>query len=94
MPFSICQKINVVPQMTKTGIIQLDRMDVKINGELKDIIIRLTSNPRVHQTLDIVVVDMLESYGFLLSKDWSVKIQGYFFTNWSHIWILYKGKPN
>jgi hypothetical protein len=78
MPFSVFQKINVVPQITKTRIIQLDRTYVKVKGELRDVLIRLSSDPRVHQTIDIVVVDIPESYGFLLSRDWSTKLQGYF----------------
>jgi hypothetical protein len=92
--FLFCQKINVVPQITKTRIIQLDRTYVKVKGELRDVLIRLSSDPRVHQTIDIVVVDIPESYGFLLSRDWSAKLQGYFATDWSHLWLPYKGKAN
>jgi hypothetical protein len=72
----------------------LDRTYVKVKGELKDVLIRLSSDPRVHQTIDIIVVDIPESYGFLLSRDWLAKLQGYFYTNWSHLWLPYKGKEN
>jgi hypothetical protein len=37
LPFYVCQKINVVPQITKTRIIQLDRTYVKVKGKLKDV---------------------------------------------------------
>jgi hypothetical protein len=94
MPYSVFQRINVVPQLTTTRIIQLDRSDVKVRGELKYVMIRLASDPRVHQVIDIVVVDIPESYGLLLSRDWSAKLQGYFSTDWSHLWLPYKGKPN
>jgi hypothetical protein len=73
--------------MTKTRIIQLDRTYVKVKGELKDVLIRLSLDPRVHQTIDIVVVDIPKSYGFLLRRDWSTKLQGYFSTDWSHLWF-------
>jgi hypothetical protein len=43
MPYSVFQRINDVPQMTKMRIIQLDRMDVKVKGELKYVLIRLAS---------------------------------------------------
>jgi hypothetical protein len=56
--------------------------------------IRLASDPRVHQVINIIVVDIPESYGLLLSRDWSAKLQGYFSTDWSHLWLPYKGKPN
>jgi hypothetical protein len=94
MPFLICQKIIIVPQITKTRIIQLDRKDVKVKGELKDVLIRLSSNPRVHHTIDIVVVYITESYNFLLSRDCSTKLQGYFSIDWSHLWLPHKGKEN
>jgi len=76
MPFIVCQKINVVPQMTKNKIIQLEKKDVKVKGELRDVLIRLSYDHRVHQTIDIVVVDIPKSYGLLLSMDWLVKLQG------------------
>jgi hypothetical protein len=40
-----------------------------VKGELKDVLIRLAFYPRVHQVIDIVIVDILESYGLLLSRD-------------------------
>jgi hypothetical protein len=67
--------------------LQLDRSNVKVRGELKNVQIVLASYSRVHQLIDIVVVDIPYSYGFLLSMDWSTKLQGYFFIDWSHLWL-------
>jgi hypothetical protein len=67
---------------------------VKVFGELKDVLIRLSSNSKVHQTIDIIVVDILETYGVILSRDWSAKFNGYFSIDWSHLWLPYKGQPN
>ena len=30
----------------------------------------------------------------ILSRDWSPKLYGYFTTDWSHIWLPYKGLSN
>ena len=30
----------------------------------------------------------------ILSRDWSTKLNGYFATNWSHLWLPFKGHPN
>lgn len=49
-------------------------------GELQDVKIRLASNPKVCQVIDIIVVDIPKAYDFLLSRDWSQKLQGYFKT--------------
>jgi len=56
--------------------------------------IRLSSNPKVCQVIDILVADIPEFYGLILSRDWSKKLHGYFTTNWSHMWLPYNGKPN
>jgi hypothetical protein len=48
----------------------------------------------VHQTIVIDVVDIPESYGLLLRRDWLAKLQGYFSTDWSHLWLPYKRKEN
>ena len=80
--------------MSKTKIIQLDKSHVKLMGELKDVLIHLTSNSKVHQMIDIIVVDIPEAYGVILSRDWFAKLNGYFATDWSHLWLPYKGQPN
>jgi hypothetical protein len=71
IPWSFCQKINAEVEPSSLKIIQLDRMDVKVMGELKNVLIRLSSNPKVHQVIDIIVVDIPEVYGMFLSRDWS-----------------------
>ena len=48
MPHSICKKLNVEAQFWKTKIIQLDRSHVKVLGELKDVLIRLSLNSKLH----------------------------------------------
>ena len=56
--------------------------------------IRLSSNPKVLQVIDILVAYIPEFYGLILSKDWSEKLHGYFAIDWSHMWFPYNGKPN
>jgi hypothetical protein len=48
MPWSVCQKINAEVEPSSLKIIQLDRTNVKVMGELKNVLIRLSSNPKVH----------------------------------------------
>jgi hypothetical protein len=94
MPWSVCQKINAKVEPSSLKIIQLDRTDVKVMGELKNVLIRLSSNPKVHQFIDIIVVDIPEVYGMFFSRDWSEQLHGYFATDWSHLWLPENGKPN
>lgn len=94
MPLSIANKINAQWSETFARNIQLDRTSVPSIGELRDMIIRISHDSRVHQCINIVVVDIPKAYGLLLSRHWSSKLDGYFATYWSHMWHLYKGRCN
>lgn len=41
--------------------------------------------------IDIIIIDIPKEYGLILSKDWSLKLNRYFATNWSHLLLPYKG---
>jgi hypothetical protein len=71
MPLSLCQKINVEVKPSNLKIIQLDQTNVKVIGEIKNVLIRLSSNPKFHQIIDIIIVDIPEVYGMFLRRDWS-----------------------
>jgi hypothetical protein len=87
IPLSVYQKINVEVQPSSLKIIQLDRTNVKVIGELKNVLVRLSSNPKVHQIIDIIVVDIPEVYGLFLSRDWYERLHVYFAIEWSHLWL-------
>ena len=61
-------------------------------GELKEFVIRLSSNPKIFQVIGLVVVDIPKAYGLLLSRDGSLKLNGYITTNWSHLLLPSKEK--
>jgi hypothetical protein len=94
MPMVVCNKLGTVPLKSDKHVIQLDRTQVKVMGELKDVMIRIVTHPNFVQVIDIIVVDILEAYGILLSQDWSEKINGYFNTDWAHLWLPLKGYKN
>jgi hypothetical protein len=94
MPLSICKKLNAIPLKSDKHIIQLDITQVKVIGELKDVMIRMATHPKFVQVIDIIVVDIPEAYGLLLSRDWSEKLNGYFSTDWAHLWFPLKGHTN
>jgi hypothetical protein len=81
MPLFVCHKINAEVKPSDLKIIQLDRTNVKVIGELKNVLVRLSSNPKVHQVIDIIVVDIPEVYGLFFSRDWSEQLHDYFATD-------------
>jgi len=94
MPASVCFKLNIEPQKSAIHIVHLDRTKVQVLGEINSVTIRLSADPRVVQRIDILIADITEFYGLILSRDWSEKLHGYISTDWSHMWLPYKGKPN
>ena len=47
MPISVCKKINGQPKPSTWRVVQLDRTDVKVIGEMEDVLIHLASNNKV-----------------------------------------------
>jgi hypothetical protein len=58
MPLSICKKLNAVPLKSDKHVVQLDRTQVKVMGELKDVMIIIDTHPKFLQVIDIIVVDI------------------------------------
>jgi hypothetical protein len=67
MLLSTCKKLNAVPLKSDKHVIQVDKNQVKVMGELKDVMIRIATHPKFVQVIDIIVVDITEAYGLLLS---------------------------
>jgi hypothetical protein len=65
-PLSICKKLNVFLLKSDKHIIQLEKTQVKVIGELKDVMIRMDTHPKFVQVIDIIVVYIPKSYGLLL----------------------------
>ena len=87
MPKSVCANLNINPQSSHVHIVQLDITKVEVVGEINYVSIRLSSNTTDAQIIDILVADIPEFYGLVLSRDWSEKLHGYFATDWSHMWL-------
>ena len=58
MPLYVCKKLNITWEPFPIHIVQLDRSKVKVVGRLRNVLLILSIDPRIHQTIDIVVVDI------------------------------------
>ena len=67
---------------------------MKVIGEMENVLIHLSSNEKVCRYIDIVVADIPNAYGLVLSQDGSARLDGYFASDWSHLWFPHKGSPN
>lgn len=69
MPYVVAKRLHVIPKKIGTQIMQLDRTNVKVIGELKNVLIRMAAKPQYTQVIDIVVVNIPEAYEMMLSRD-------------------------
>jgi len=58
IPLSVPLKINSEVKPSYLNIIQLDGTNVKVIGELKNVLIRFSSNTKVPHVIDIIVIDI------------------------------------
>ena len=65
----VCKKLNATWEPYPTEIVQLDRSKVRVVGELKNVLLKLYVDPRIHQNIDIFIVDIPKAYGMWLSRD-------------------------
>ena len=61
---------------------------------MEDVLICLSATKKICQYIDIVVADIPDGYGLILNRDWSARLNGYFASDWSHLWLPQKGSPN
>ena len=78
MPLEVCKKINGQPKPTAWEVVQLDKTSVKVVGEMKNLLIRLSANNKICQFIEIMVADIPDGYGLILNRDWSARLKGYF----------------
>ena len=67
---------------------------MKVVREMEDVLIRLSAKENICPYIDIVVADIPDVYGLVLNRDWSARLNGYFTSAYSHLWLPYKGSPN
>ena len=94
MPLAVCKNINGQPKPTSWLVTQLDKTNVKVVREMEDVLIRLSTNEKICQYIDMVVADITDGYGLILNRDWSARLNGYFASDWSHLWLPQKGSSN
>ena len=78
MPLEACKKINGQLESTFCEVMQLDSTGVKVAGEMKNVLIRLSANNKIFQFIDITVANIPSGYGLILNRDWSARLKGYF----------------
>lgn len=75
-------------------MIQLEKIEVKVIGVLKDVQIQLTIDPQIQEIIAIHVVEILETYILLLSREWKKCLRGWFSIDFTQLWLPWKELNN
>lgn len=94
MPYETCKKLNLSIVESPKKVTQLDKIEVRVVGMVMDEHIQIAADPRIVQYIDIQIVDIPKYYGLILAKDWSSTLNGYIATDYSHIWLPWRGVAN
>lgn len=94
MPIGVWKKLQIPLSDSPRKVTKLEKTEVKVIGMLKDVHIQIASKPRIQQRIDVQVVEITNTYGMLLSRNWSKDMNGYISTNWSHMWLPWRGIAN
>lgn len=69
-------------------------MEVNIAREINRIPMQIVADPRVYQVIHIQVVDNPDTYKIICWRDFTWALNIYVATDFSHVWLPWKGLPN
>ena len=69
MPLSVYKKLNATWEPFPIQIVHLDRSKVKVVGIRRTVLLSFSDDPRIHQTIDIVIANIPETCVMWLGRD-------------------------
>lgn len=85
MPKDLVDKLGLIYEPISRGVVQLDGTTVKSLGLVKDLGLTLHACPNFVIPQDMYIVDLPPYFSICLSRDFTTKLRGYIFANWSHL---------
>ena len=72
----VMQQLNLRISRPYPNICAMDSKKIELHGLIKDFQVHLVAFPDIQITMDIVVIDVPDAWGMLLSKIWAVDLGG------------------
>ena len=76
MTKKVMNQLNLRVSRPYHNICAMDSKIIEVCGLIKDLQVHLAVHPDIMITMDIVVIDVLDVWGMLLSRKWGVDIGG------------------
>ena len=65
----------------------MDSKKIEVHGLIKDLQVHLSVYPDIMIVMDIIVVDVRDAWGMLLTRKWASDLRGSIQMNWSYAMI-------
>jgi len=76
MPLKVMNKLGLKINKPYRRICGIDSKKIKTIGLIQDLQVRFVQHPNMSLLMDVVVVDVLDAWGMLLSREWGAKLGG------------------
>jgi len=83
----VMEQLNSRVSRSYYNICGMDSKKIEVHGLIKDLQVHLSVYPDIMIVMDIVVVDVPDAWGMLLSRKWAFDLEGSIQMNWSYAMI-------
>ena len=80
----VMEQLNLRVCRSYYNICAMDSKKIEVHGLIKDLQVHLSVYPDIMIVMDIVVVDVPDAWGMLLSRKWASDLRGSIQMNWSY----------
>ena len=77
------EQLNLKTTRPYPNVCAMDSREVDVVGIILNHQVRLAKYPNIHIAIDILVIDVLDKWGMLLSKKWATTLGGWIQMDWA-----------
>ena len=82
------EKIKLRVTGTYHNVCTMDAREVNVVGIILNLHVKLAKYPDIDMLMDVVVIDVPDNWGMLLSRKWAATLGGYIQMDWTYSTIL------
>ena len=76
MPLRVMEQLELRPSRKFNNVCGMDSRPVKSKGVIENLNMKLAAYPEIEVNMNVLVLDILDTWGMLLSREWAAKLAG------------------
>ena len=76
MPLRVMEQLQLRPSQQFNNVCGMDSWPVKSKGVIENLNMKLAAYPEIEVNMNVLVLDILDTWGMLLSREWAAKLGG------------------